>query len=158
VSTQSADGDVFSANLRLTAVVAALTQAARAPAVYWGAGTLVRSGQDFCEQASTATRERLPLWLWVDFRVVREGDDKLFFATTGMKALGHMEIEAVAPRASADYVLDRIFNAAHYLCDHGPVLLDGQTFGLSAQEKIRIRHRRSRWNREGNVIVLELPP
>jgi len=158
VSTQAAEGDVFAANLRLTAIVAALARAARAPAVYWGAGTLVRSGADFCAQAARATREHLPLWLWIDFRVVREGSDRLLFATTGMTALGHMEIEAVAPRASADHVLDRMFNVAHYVCDHGPVLRDGHTFGLSAQEKIRIAHRPSRWKREGTVLVLEFSP
>src|ERR1022692_4164941 len=40
VWTQSADGDVFSANLRLATIVSALVRAVRAPAVYWGAGTV----------------------------------------------------------------------------------------------------------------------
>lgn len=157
VTTQSADDDVLAANLRLTAMVAALVRVARAPAIYWGAGTLVHGAEAFCAQAAEASRERLPLRLWVDFRVEREKNGGLFFATTGMKALGHMEIESTSPAASVDHVLDRIFNAAHYLCDHGPVLLDGQTFGLSANEKIRISHRRSRWAREGDVIFLEIP-
>jgi hypothetical protein len=74
-----------------------------------------------------------------------------------MKALGLMEIETVAPRERAEHVLDRMFNAAHYLCDHGPVLKDGDTFGLSANEKIRISHRPSRWQRSGDVLFLELP-
>jgi hypothetical protein len=68
VSTQSSGGDVFAANLRLTAMVAALVRAARAPAVYWGAGTLVRSAKDFGEQADAASRDILPLRLWLDFR------------------------------------------------------------------------------------------
>jgi hypothetical protein len=76
---------------------------------------------------------------------------------SGIESLGLMEIESVASTASVDYALDRIFNAAHYLCDHGPVLLDAQTFGLSADERIRISHRRSRWDRAGEVIFLELP-
>jgi hypothetical protein len=61
------------------------------------------------------------------------------------------------PRARAEYALDRVFNAAHFLCDHGPVLKDGETFGLSASEKIRISHRPSRWERSPDVIFLELP-
>lgn len=157
VTTQAADGDVLAANLRLTAIVAAIVRATQAPAVYWGAGTVVRSGEDFVEQAASATRALLPLGLWVDFRVVPLPDGDLFFATTGMKALGHMELESIAPRAAADHVLGRLFNAAHYLCDHGPVLLDGQTFGLSAAEKIEISHRPSRWKRPGDVVFLEMP-
>jgi hypothetical protein len=157
VTTQSSDGDVFAANLRLTAIVAALARAARAPAIYWGAGTLVRSADDFCKQADAASRDVLPLRLWLDFRIEAAGNDDLFFATTGMKAFGLMEIETLAPRKRADFALDRMFNAAHYLCDRGPVLKDGHTFGLSANEKIRISYRRSRWQRSGAVIFLELP-
>jgi hypothetical protein len=157
VSTQASDGDVFDANLRLTAIIAALVRAAHAPAVYWGAGTLVRSADDFCGQADRASRELLPLRLWLDFRVEPAGKGELFFATTGMKAFGLMEIETASPYTRADYALDRVFNAAHYLCDHGPVLKDGHTFGLSAGEKIRISHRPSRWQRPGNVMFLELP-
>jgi hypothetical protein len=63
----------------------------------------------------------------------------------------------MAPVASVDHALDRVFNAAHYLCDHGPVLLDGQTFGLSADERILISHRPSRWKRPGDVLFLEFP-
>jgi hypothetical protein len=157
VTTQSADGNVFTANLRLTAIISALISAARAPAVYWGAGTVIRSAADFCEEAARATREFLPLRLWIDFRVQPEGESDFLFATTGLAAFGLLEIETIAPRAKVDHVLARIFNAAHYLCDHGPVLLDGQTFGLNPTEKIGISHRPSRWDRKGKVIFLEFP-
>jgi hypothetical protein len=157
VWTESGDGDVFAANLRLTAIVAALVRTAKAPAVYWGAGTLVRSGDDFCRQAEGATRDVMPLYLWLDFRIEPTGGDQLFFAPTGMTAFGLMELETLAPRRMANHVLNRLFNAAHYLCDHGPVLEDGQTFGMSETEKIGISHRPSRWKRPGHVIFMELP-
>ncbi|AKU95846.1 hypothetical protein AKJ09_02510 [Labilithrix luteola] len=154
VSTQSDDGDVFAANLRLTAIVAAFARAAEAPAVYWGAGAVVRSTVDFAEQADMATREYLPLRLWLEVRVTPEGKNDSFFATTGMTAFGLMEIETIAPRAQTDHVLDRMFNLAHYLCDSGPVLEHGHTIGLSADERVEISHRPSRWKRPGNVIFL----
>ena len=64
-----------------------------------------------------------------------------------MEAFGLMEIETVAAQARADHVLDRMFNVAHYLCDRGPVLKHGHTFGLSTDERIRLSHRPSRWKR-----------
>ena len=64
VTTRSTRGDVFDANLRLTAIVAALARVSRAPAVYWGAGTVVRSAEDFSEQAETATRALMPLQVY----------------------------------------------------------------------------------------------
>jgi len=51
-----------------------------------------------------------------------------------------MELEVVASRAKAATLVDRAFNFTHYLLDHGPVLKDGDTIGLSAEERLRVRH------------------
>jgi hypothetical protein len=158
VTAQASDGDVVAANLRLTAIVAALLRSDGALAVYWIDGAVVRSAADFLEHAETATRECLPLPLWIAIAIDPEegDDDPFFFATTGMTALGFVEIETVLFRDLGGYALDRIFDVAHYLCDKGPILLDGQTFGLDAGERIVISHRPSRRG-EGDVIFLEFP-
>jgi hypothetical protein len=148
--------DVFAANLRLTKVIAALSASGPAAAVYWGAGAVIRSAEDFLEQAASATRDLLPLGLWVDLQLEPVDDDDFFFATIGMQALGHLEIETVVPRDLGEHALDRVFAVAHYLCDRGPVLSDGDTVGFIAGEKIRISHRPSRWDRPGPVLFLEL--
>jgi hypothetical protein len=153
--TSAASGDVFEANLRLTDLVAALASTADALAVYWGAGTLVHEPGAFRAEAATASRALLPLRLWIDFRIVPLESGKVFLATSGLKTFGLMEIECVG--GDAPRLLDRAFNAAHYLCDRGPVLEDGNTFGLTATERVPVSHRPSRLKRDEKVIYLEFP-
>jgi hypothetical protein len=57
--------------------------------------------------------------LWVDFRVEPQTDGSFFYATTGMSALGLMEIEGTARRRKPDDALGLLFNLAHYFCDRG---------------------------------------
>ena len=52
--------------------------------IYWGAGTLVHSPEQFIEDAAQMTRDELPLNLWVDFRPQRNPDQTLGIFTTGM--------------------------------------------------------------------------
>jgi hypothetical protein len=42
-----------------------------------------------------------------------------------------------------------------YLLENGPVLMDGQTIGMSAEQQIRIRHCPSIFGHPGQVIRLE---
>lgn len=148
--------DVFERNLRVTKATAALLRAVPdSIGVYWGAGTLVQSREDFIKQAARASREYLPLYSWVDFRVATRNDGSRFYATTGLGALGLMEIETASRRHPPE-VIGLVFNVAHYLCDHGLVLKDGDTIGLTATDKTRVRHRASAWDRSGPVLWLEV--
>lgn len=148
--------DVFERNLRVTDATALLLRAIPdAVAVYWGAGTLVHSAEEFVRQAEVSSRQMLPLRLWVDFRVEEKSRAPRLYATTGLKAMGLMEIECTSAKAPDD-VLGLLFNVAHYLCDNGLVLQEGHTLGLSRTEKHRISHRHSSWDRDDPVLWLDL--
>ncbi|MEW5848217.1 MAG: DUF4261 domain-containing protein [Myxococcota bacterium] len=157
VSVTSSRGDRFGQRLLLTDVAAAVVDREKGIGVYWGEAPLVQPRGEFLDQAREASREYLPLHLWVDFRIEPRGEQQFLFATSGMRALGHMELEAVHRVESAEEiaeVVDKMFNVAHYLCDHGPVLEHGHTIGMTADEKIRIEHRASEWTRPEKVIRL----
>ncbi len=72
-----------------------------------------------------------------------------------MKALGHMEIEIPRIRMSPGDLRDWTINIAGYLLDKGPVLLDGNTIGMTAEQKIRIRHTTSMFDRPDLVLRME---
>ena len=127
---------------KLTATVASLLMA---PGIYWGDGTLVHSTESFLQQAKVMSREYLPLYLWVDFRVNRNDDNSLTLFTTGLSAFDLMEIEVVHSLLQPDLLIDKAFNIAHYLLDNGPVLKDGDTIGVSESERISVRHQQSVW-------------
>ncbi|MBI5532604.1 MAG: DUF4261 domain-containing protein [Deltaproteobacteria bacterium] len=159
VAATGASGDPFERHLRATSVVAAVIASTKSLGVYWGGAATVHAAAEFTAQADAASRELLPLRLWVDFRIEPQGNDHFLFATTGLSAFGLMEVECVAHVGSPDEIerLDgRVFSVAHYLCDHGPVLLDGHTIGMSEDEHIQIRHQASCWPGRGKVIRLYL--
>ncbi|XXF78801.1 DUF4261 domain-containing protein [Myxococcaceae bacterium GXIMD 01537] len=128
------------AALLLTRVVAAATATHDACGIYWGEGPVVNAPDDFIDEALKGSREHLPLYLWLAFHLEREPDHSFTLRTSGLRAFGLMELEVVASREKPAMLVDRAFTFAHYLLDHGPVLRDGDTIGLSAQERLRVRH------------------
>lgn len=135
--------DAIELDLFLTQATAAVAAASGegAVGVYWGAGGVVHAPETFVWWAQQASREQLPLYLWLAFLARRWGDGGDVIATRGLAAYGLMEVEVVArPGADPEMLMERAFTAAHYLLEHGPVLRDGDTFGLSAAERIRVRH------------------
>ena len=109
-----------------------------------------------CSSTPCCRVARSSSWRRVDFWVVPQDDGSFFFATTGMSAPGLMEIEGSARKTKPEDALGLLFNIAHYLCHRGPVLRDGDTFGLTPTEKHRVRHGPSAWEPRGHVLQLEL--
>jgi hypothetical protein len=97
-----------------------------------------------------------PLYLWIDFRVIPASHGKWTLFTTGMGALGFLEIEVVETPRGPKEVVGFAFNIAHYLLDHGPILKHGDTIGLSATQKVGVTHTQSILEQRGKVYRLEL--
>jgi hypothetical protein len=157
VTAQLPGADAIELALFLTQAIAAVTAAADAAVgVYWGDGAVVQQPAAFVAQARQMSREYLPLYLWLGFYGHRAPDGRLSLATHGMGAFALMDVEVVGGPRTAHVMLDRAFNAAHYLLDHGPVLRDNDTFGLSAEERILVRHAPSMTDPSRTVYRLEL--
>ena len=127
-------------NLALTWLVAAAASTTDSSAVYWGSGDVLAPPDDVADETASMSRDQLPLDLWIDFRMEREDDGSISLSTKGMRALGHTDLEVVRSRLDPATIRNRAWNAAHYLLDHGPVLKDGDTFGISNEERFRIEH------------------
>lgn len=139
----------------LTEAVAAILQTQVGVGVYWGPGTLVNPPEIFLEHAARMSDEYLPLYLWIDFRVKPDKGGSLTLFTTGMVALGFMEIEIVRSQIKPFDAVDMAFNIAHYLLDNGPVLDHGDTIGISEKQTIKISHVPSIFEGRGTVYMLE---
>ena len=140
VAVLAPEPDRITATLLRTRVVAAVAATTPSCGVYWGEAPVVNAAADFVEEAKRTSRERLPLYLWLAFDLVRNPADGTFtLHTSGMRAFDLMELELVASGEQPATLVDRAFNFAHYLLDHGPVLKDGDTIGLSDQERLRIQ-------------------
>lgn len=156
VTASPGDGSPIIGFRLLTKAVAAILQTQVGIGVYWGTGTLVNPPEVFLEHAARMSDEYLPLYLWIDFRVMPDKGGTLTLFTNGMAALGFMEIEIVQSQLKPFDAVDMAFNIAHYLLDNGPVLGHGDTIGMSAEQKIMIRHVPSIF--EGRGIIYQLEP
>ena len=150
--TLTGEDELVARTMALTRLVASVAATARGViGVYWGAGTLVHSPEAFIEDAAQMTRDELPLNLWVDFRPQRNGDGTLGIFTTGMGALGQMEIEVAASKGDPERVMARVVELAYQLVDQGLKPADGDRVG-----EVAVRRRASLWARDQQVLQVEI--
>jgi hypothetical protein len=142
--------------LILTAVTALAAKQPGVMAVYWGDASLVIFPALFVSMAEEInTPQSPPLYLWVDLRAFRNEDGTTGLFTIGLTKLGHMEIEIPRIKMEIGELREWLRDIICYLLENGPVLLDGQTIGMSAEQQIRIRHCPSIFGHAGQVIRLE---
>jgi hypothetical protein len=142
--------------LTLTAVTALAAKQSGVMVVYWGAASLVIFPPLFIVMAEEFnTAQSPPLYLWVDLRAFRNEDGTTGLFTIGFAALGHMEIEIPRIKMEIGELREWLVEIICYLLENGPVLMDGQTIGMSAEQQIRIRHCPSIFGHPGQVIRLE---
>ena len=100
-------------------------------------------------------------------RIVRALRDHLFFAATvnlshsgidavtiGLSSFIDREIEFEVGRLNPSDVLGKVAGLAAHLIEHGNVIKDGDTFGTSDVERIRIRYDVS--ERFGGLPILRI--
>lgn len=127
--------------LLLTALTAMAGRQPGVLGIYWGDGTLVHYPKVFIEMAeSIKSPEAPPLYLWVDYRVFRNADGTFGMFTTGLAAIGFMEIEIPSVAMEPNELRQWAMNISYYLIENGPVLKDGDTIGATQETMFRIRH------------------
>ncbi len=156
ITAMGGAADPVRRRLVLTAVTALAAKQPGVMAVYWPEATLVHFPPVFVEMAEKFdSPEAPPLYLWVDLRAFRNEDGTTGLFTTGLSALGHMEIEIPRIDMEPGELREWVFTIIYYLLENGPVLKHGQTIGMTAEQKIRIRHCPSSFGHPGTVIRLE---
>jgi hypothetical protein len=158
VSVRTTDESSIRCAIRLTLLTAAICVAMKkASAVYWPSGTCVSSAATFVELARAMSPESFPLLAWVEFRVFSNNDGSRWSVfTTGLQPLGLMEIEVRDAAGNPAELVEKVMDIAGYLTQAGLVLGDGDTVGASDDEKLHIHHVPSAWEREGNVLWVEV--
>jgi hypothetical protein len=142
--------------LMLTQLASLAAQQPGAQAVYWPEATLVHYPPLFIDMArDIRSPEAPPLYLWVDYRLFDAGGGRVGLFTTGLSALGHMEIEIPGIEMDPGELREWTLNISYYLLEKGPVLKNGDTIGMTPEHKVRIRHRPSKFGHPGNVLRFE---
>jgi hypothetical protein len=140
---------------RLTKLTAAVAACADADGIFWGPGRMVHPPGAFIDLSRDMTREHLPLYLWIDFRIEGVGADTFRLYTTGMEPLGQKEIEVERYAGEPQQLLETVYNVAHYALDKEKPLSHGDTIGASQEERIAIHLGPSMLDPNQQVVRLE---
>jgi hypothetical protein len=87
-------------------------------------------------------------------RLEQNEDGSFRYFTTGMKSFGCLEIEIDHAQRLPEEILNFGYDIVSYVLRRGATLGNGDTFGRSAEEKIKVRHKPSMWDR-GTTMKLE---
>ena len=148
--------DAVQRSVALTHLTAAVAAHVDAAGIFWG-GSLVHDPQVFLGEARSASPEKVPLHLWIDFRIEQNDDGTLRLFTTGMKALDKMEIEIPQSRHEPKNLFDFAYSIASYLFSRGAEIRDGHTVGCCENEKVMATHAPSMLDSQMTVLRLEFP-
>lgn len=85
-----------------------------------------------------------PVHLWVSRNPLmledEQGKTKPMVITRGLKPFVGREIEFASNKYPLQLIASRVSDASSYLIKRGPILKDGETFGISETERIRVKH------------------
>ena len=116
----------------------AAAHARTALAVLWEQTGLVHDAGAFVDQAADASREDPPLYLWVHFEGTKGEGGTLGMRTTGMRALGAMEVEVLGSTRDGEQLLECVTDVALFLLTTDRVPDDGETIEVT-RGTLRVR-------------------
>lgn len=155
IVTVSAKTDLVPlSNLLTQATASVLAACPSAIGVYWGNATLLVPKTLFVEFATEILPKGPPVHIWIDTRVGRQESKGSAGFTTGLDALGHMEIETEASPEEPGALRERLYLLAEYVLSNGRTINDGDTVGEDAGEKIRIVYSASAFGNKKTVMKL----
>jgi hypothetical protein len=99
------------------------------------------------------TDEELPLMNWIYFGLREEGGKKSGY-TFGLKEFGFDELEILNSHHSIQEIQEMLFNISHYVILSNVTLEDGETIGVTVEQKIRIVRSKG-VQLEGTTLKLE---
>ena len=105
--------------------------------VYQGESTLLLPKKLYVDFADMLKEEMLPIQLWVYVGIINDGE-KCSLYTYGMKEFDKLEMEIIDSNVSASELYDFFMSVLHYILQGDITLKDGETIGLTEEQKIKI--------------------
>lgn len=140
VSCQWTKHSRLDAHMRHLVLVRELVEQLPVIGVLWGS-SLVQA--DILKgEFANSLKGGFPFSLWVLIQFSKQPNGNILISTLGMRDFEKMEIETESS-LPLDQAFDLVRKFGSYVAATGAVVKDGDTFGLSELQKIRVRHTRS---------------
>ena len=140
----------------LTKVAAEVGKVAGARAYLWDATGLAHDALAFTDQASDASVDDLPLYLWIAFEAREDEPSKISILTRGMGTFDRPEVEVDRSARELEEILEVVTDAALYVLTASTALEDGETLEVT-RGKVRVRTMPSLRNDGRRALRLRLP-
>jgi len=135
-----------------TQIICSLLRTTNSIGVYKGNQSLLIPKDDYINEAEFMSSDYLPLNLWI-YIGIRNNDRGNSGYTYGLKEFNKTEMEVLDSSRNLGDIRGFLFNIASYVLDYDVTFKDGQTCGLSEDEKIAIKFSKGQFV-EGNTFKL----
>ena len=124
-------------NLLYSKIASAVMNNSKSLGIYIGGRTLVIKKDFYQANIEMMSEEDLPLYKWIYFGLRNENGKQSVY-TYGLADFGKQEMEIVESDNSIEELNEMMFNLVHYVIAYNVVLKDGETIGISAEQKLKI--------------------
>lgn len=137
ISVTSTGDDKLKMFRTFTKVATCILTNTNALGIYLGNQTLVLPTAFYVDSAKSMTADSLPLMNWI-YIGLRDEDNKNSGYTFGLKEFGFDEMEILNSKHSKEEIHEMLFNLSHYVILNNVILKDGETIGLTENQKIKL--------------------
>ncbi len=153
LSIMNAGNNPVQENLLYNKIASAVMNNCNAIGIYIGGRTLVLKKDFYQANVKMMSEEDLPLYNWIYFGLRKENGKQSVY-TYGLADFGKMEMEIVESKSSIEELNEMMFNLAHYVLAYNVKLKDGETIGLSAEQKLKISESKGKFL-QGKTFKIE---
>lgn len=140
-------------NLLFSKVASSILNNSKALGVYIGGRTLLLKKDFYQYNVEEMSEDNLPLYIWVYFGM-RNEDDKHSIYTYGLSDFNKKEMEIINSTHPLNELSEMMFNLVHYVIASNVTLKNGETIGMSAEQKLKITESKGKYL-EGNTLKIE---
>ncbi|SDY13695.1 protein of unknown function [Lutibacter oricola] len=153
LSIMNAGKNAVKENLLYSKIASAVMNNSKSLGIYIGGRTLVLKKDFYQENVEMMTEEDLPLYNWIYFGLKKENGKQSVY-TYGLADFGKKEMEIVESESSIEELNEMMFNLAHYVIAYNVTLKDGETIGISAEQKLKISESKGKFL-DGSTLKIE---
>ena len=155
LSVMSGDASTVDKYSLLTKINASLLRTCdTAIGVYQGSATLLVPKAVYIDFADMLNEDMLPIQLWIYIGLIQE-NGKTSMYSYGLAEFGKLEMEIINSDIDVNYLFDFLSNILYYIIDQDVTLLDGETIGMSEEQKLTIRESKAVYL-EGDSLKIEI--
>lgn len=153
LSIMNAGKNPVQENLLYSKIASAVMNNSKAIGIYIGGRTLVLKKDFYQANVEMMSEEDLPLYNWIYFGLRKENGRHSVY-TYGLSDFGKLEMEIIESENSIEELNEMMFNLAHYVIAYNVTLKDGETIGITAEQKLKISESKGKFL-EGKTLKIE---